>query len=135
MRPMIYVEIAGKRYPIRFSLAAMRAVTEKFGSIDKMGEAMSGGNNAETLEALAWVLGVMIRQGCEYKNLFDTASAPEKNDPVENGKYIPLSDECLAVALDVKDLPEMSQKITEAMRVGQSQEIETKKKGKNAETT
>lgn len=135
MRPMTYIEIAGKRYPIRFSLAAMRAVTEKFGSIDEMGKVMSGGNNAETLESLAWVLGVMIRQGCEYKNLFDTASVPDKNDPVEDGKYIPLSDESLAVALDVKDLPEMSQKITEAMRIGQTQEIETKKKGKNAETT
>lgn len=135
MRPMTYIEIAGKRYPLRFSLAAMRAVTEKFGSIDELGNVMSGKDNEKTLESIAWVLGIMIRQGCEYKNLFDSTCTPEKNDPVKDGKYIPLSDEYLAVAMDVTDLPEMSKKITEAMKIGQSQEIETKKQGKNAETT
>ena len=137
MRPMTYMEIAGKRYPMRFSLAAMRAVTEKYGSVDKMGDIMSGGNDVNTLDALAWIAGVLIRQGCEYKNIFETAASPEKDMPVEDGKYVPLSDEALAVALDVKDIGELSEKILEAMRVGQKKEINTETSGnrKNAEAT
>lgn len=135
MRPMTYIEIAGKRYPLRFSLAAMRAATEKFGSMDEMGKIVSGGNDEKTLESLAWILCVMIKQGCEYKNLFDSAGIAEENAPVKDGKYIPISIEHLAVALDVTDLTEISSKITEAMKIGNDQEIETKKQGKNAETT
>lgn len=137
MRPMTYIEIAGKRYPMRFSLAAMRAVTEKFGSMEAMGKAMGGDDTGQTLETMAWIIGMMVRQGCEYKNLFEAATDFPKDAPVENGKYMPISDEMLSVALDIKDLPELSAKITEAMSIGQDREIRAEQKGgkKNEEAT
>ena len=96
MDRITYVEIAGSKYPLSFSLGASKAFAKKFGSIDKMGEVMRGagdGVSMETLDAITYIMAVLIQQGVAYMNLFCKDLPPEKGARIENEKYVALTEE------------------------------------------
>ena len=82
------IEIGRKEYPMIMSLTATEQINKKFGSIEKMLEKM--GNQEEMGDTFAEVLELLIRQGCEYKNVFESDLPQEENAPVVYGKYIPI---------------------------------------------
>lgn len=139
MRPMTYVMIAGKRYPMRMSTAAVKAIVERFGSMEKMSESVKGAeeDTVGAMDTVVFLLAVLINQGCAYKNLFEPTIPPEDDAPIENGKYVPLTKEEIEVATDISDFKEMTQKIFEVISAGNKPQLETeqKSKGKNAKTT
>lgn len=134
----VYIDIAGKKYPMRFSLGVSKALSEKFGSLDLMMEAMQNKNQNETLNAIIWVIEAMIKQGCAYKNLFEADMPTPEDAPVKDGKYTPLTTEQLEIGIDFADLIEIKNNIFRTITGGSGVEVETKEKektGKNAETT
>lgn len=127
----VYIEVAGKEYPMRFSIAAAKAISEKFGSLDNLSEALSGAGEAETLDNVLWVVALLIQQGCAYKNLFEKDQPVPENAPVEKGKYVPLDKEQLEVGLDILSLAGMQDKIYQTVSAGQQQTVETQTDEKN----
>ena len=131
MSKTVYIEVAGKEYPMRFSIAAAEAISEKFGSLDKLSEALSGAGEADTLDNVLWVVALLIQQGCAYKNLFEKDQPVPENAPVEKGKYVPLDKEQLEVGLDILSLRDLQGKIYQTVGTGQRQTVETQTDKKN----
>lgn len=123
----VYINIAGKEYPMRFSLGASKALCEKFGSLNAMAGKISG-DKAEDFEAIAWIVALLIKQGCAYKNLFESEIPAPESAPVKDGKYIAISQEDLEIALEVKNLKEILEKIFATMGKGQKETIEVEMK-------
>lgn len=128
-----YLNIAGKEYPMRFSLGASIAMSKRYGSLTKMTEVLAGKDEAKTFEELAWITELLIKQGCAYKNLFEKDIPLPDNAPVEEGKYIPLTADAIEVGLSVMDMGELKDKIFTTVSGGKKTEINTETK--NAVTT
>lgn len=70
---MQYIELAGVKHPMVMSLAAAKALTEKFGGLDQMGKALAGeggedGGNSiiQTVDTLDTVLEILMKAGRVY---------------------------------------------------------------------
>ena len=126
MNRLSYMEIAGKNYPLSFSLGACKAIAKKFGSIEKMGEVLQdvSGIDESTIDDILYILSVLITQGCAYKNVFEKDFPAEENAPVEDGMYIPLSPEELEVAVGLMDTSEIIAAISGCMNKSQKTEID-----------
>ena len=127
----VYIEIAGKQYPMRFSVGASIAITKKFGSLQKMADNLKKGDDVDeekAFETIIWMAETLIRQGCAYKNLFESDLPIPENAPVKDGKYMPLTAENLEIALDMADMGEITKKIFAAIGSGNKKEIHTKEK-------
>ena len=127
----VYIEIAGKQYPMRFSVGASIAITKKFGSLQNMANNLKRGDDVDegkAFETIIWMAEVLIRQGCAYKNLFEPDLPLPENAPVKDGKYIPITAEDLEIALDMADMGEITQKIFAAIGSGNKKEIHAKEK-------
>lgn len=61
-----YIELAGQRYPLRFTLAAEERLSEYFGGMENMAAAFSNGNEAKTIFALDKVLTILLDAGRAY---------------------------------------------------------------------
>lgn len=140
----VYINLAGKEYPMRFSLGASKVIAAKFGSLKKMQENLTGGASEDkteekSLEVIAYLLAVLIKQGCAYKNIFEPNLPIPPNAPVKDGKFVGLEQEEIEVALDMADMETASKKIFEAIGTGNAREVNAKEKSenkrKNAETT
>ena len=134
MDRITYVEIAGSKYPLSFSLGASKAFAKKFGSIDKMGEVMRSagdGVNMETLDAITYIMAVLIQQGVAYMNLFCKDLPPEKGVRIEDGKHVALTEEELDVAVDLNNAGDLIAAITGAMNTSGKTELEVQSKEKN----
>ena len=126
-----YIEIAGKQYPMRFSVGASIAITKKFGTMQKMADNLKsedGVDEAKTFETIIWMTETLIRQGCAYKNLFESDLPIPEGAPVENGKYMPITAEKLEIGIDVADLGEITKKIFATIGSGERKEIQTQEK-------
>lgn len=135
----VYIEIGGKEYPLRFSIGASKAIAEKFGSFEEMTEKIKSDGNAEAIEAIVWIMALLVEQGCAYKNLFESDVPKPDNAPVKDGKYIPITKEYLEIGMDLSDMAEIKTKIFEALSGGKKRDIKSKVKDdgspKNAEAT
>lgn len=127
----VYIEIAGKQYPMRFSVGASIAITKKYGSLQNMANNLKRGDDVDeekAFETIIWMAETLIRQGCAYKNLFEPDLPLPENAPVKDGKYIPITAEDLEIALDMADMGEITQKIFAAIGSGNKKEIYAKEK-------
>lgn len=161
MERCIFVEIAGKQYPMSFSLGATKKIIGKFGSTQNMMKKLkkvqkpdnpenpgemkpdnpenqeeknmefSERDSLEALETISFILEVLIAQGCAYKNYFEKDLPAPVNAPVEDGKWIPLPKEALDIAIQVSDTKEIVEKITECVNQGSKKKVEAKAAGKN----
>lgn len=71
-----HITLAGHDYPMRFTLGAARRMTERFGDLSKMGEALSDGGTSEQLDALNFVLKVSINAGMAYNRMMGLEVPP-----------------------------------------------------------
>jgi hypothetical protein len=135
MDKTVYVEIAGKNYPMRFSLGAAKEINKKYGSLEKMQESLTSEEDA--IDVAAFLMELLIRQGCAYKNIFEKDMPIPDGAPVKNEEYIPLNTEQIMVSLELAELGTYKEKIYATVSRGQVQEVVTKEteKGKNADTT
>ncbi len=127
------IEIGRKEYPMIMSLTATEQINKKFGSIEKMLEKM--GNQEEMGDTFAEVLELLIRQGCEYKNVFESDLPQEENAPVVDGKYIPIEKEKILLGVERRRLGEITRKICYTAGLALKNEIagkDTSKKNEKA---
>lgn len=135
----VYLNVAGKAYPMRFSMGTNIRITERYGSLKGFQETILSENEGKALKEITWILKTLIDQGCAYKNLFEKDMPAPENAPVEDGKYVSLTEEELEIGLDLSGagIVEIKMKIFECFGIGNKQEVEEKKEKdeKNVETT
>ena len=132
MSRITFVTIAGKNYPMSFSLGASKKIIEKYGGAEKMKTALEKAKDAQKIDMITELLELLIAQGCAYKNYFEKDIPAPDNSPVVDGKWAPLPCEALEIAVGVYDVKELSDKILECVGNGSKKEIELKTEGKNA---
>ena len=131
MNRITYVKIAGKSYPMSFSLGASKKIIEKYGSAQKMQAAMKKSDDVEKLSIVTDMLALLIAQGCAYKNYFEKDIPTPDDAPIIDGKWTPLPAEVIEIALGVMDVAEVTQKIEECISIGSKKEVEGRPEGKN----
>lgn len=132
MSRITYVTIAGKEYPMSFSLGASKKIIEQYGSADKMKSSLEKAKDTQKIDMVTELLSLLIAQGCAYKNYFEKDIPTPKNAPVVEGKWTPLPREAIEIAVGVYDVEELSDKIMECIGKGSKKEVETRSEGKNA---
>ncbi len=83
------VTLAGREYPLRFSLRVVKACAEKYGSLDGMFEAIQGqGAGLEAVDACLWLMEAMLDAGYRY----DRANGLEPQAPPDGEALLDLLD-------------------------------------------
>lgn len=132
MNRVTYIELAGEKYPLVFSLGAAKKITEKYGEIDKIDEVLSLEHlDSETLGAISGILEILIRQGCEYKNRFEGHLPPEMGAHTEDGKYVPLTQEEIELCIGLYDGKAIDA-IAGAINASSKQELQVETKNETA---
>lgn len=148
MERCVFVEIAGKQYPMSFSLGATKKIIGKFGSTQNMMKELKATqgegpedqekniellerDSLEALETISFILEILIAQGCAYKNYFEKDLPVPVDAPVENGKWIPLPKEALDIAIQIADTKKIVEKISECVKQGSKKKVEAKAAEKN----
>lgn len=132
MSRITFVTIAGKNYPMSFSLGASKKIIEKYGGAEKMKNSLKKAKDAQKIDMVTEMLELLIAQGCAYKNYFEKDIPVPENSPVVDGKWTPIPREALEIAVGVYDVEELSNKILECVGKGSKKEVETISEGKNA---
>jgi hypothetical protein len=118
------IRINGKEYLLCFSTRVMRDCTERYGGIEKIGEALSGGDTVKMLDECFWLLAQMMAAGAKYAAM-EGLPNPE-----------PLGCDDLYDLCSVDDMLDMKAHIMETISEGCRREIEVEtEQGKNAQTT
>lgn len=78
----VEIPIRGTAYPMCFSLRVVKACGEKFGGLDGLDTALTGGGDAlEALNNCIWLLSQMLDAGARYDRANGTeAAAPPDED-------------------------------------------------------
>lgn len=116
------IEIGGKAHLLCFSARVVRAVTERYGGMENIDEALSTENPVKALDEAVWLLATMMDGGARYARQNEITTAPALT-----------ADELLDV-LDIGDFAKMRAKIAETITKGKETHVEADP-GKNAETT
>lgn len=120
-----YIDIAGTKYPMSFSLAAAKAFKNKFGSLKGMFDAMNEADDIfDQLDAIIYVLATLIMQGCEYMNLFCKNIPHEDGTCFDGERYVPMPIELIEVAVGINNMGDVSNAIIEAINGSSKNEIE-----------
>lgn len=136
MSRLTYVKIAGKNYPMSFSLGASKKLIEKFGGVERIqAELSKPGKDLEKLDLVIYVLSLLISQGCAYKNYFEKDMPVPEDSPVIDGKWTPIPQEVLEIAVQMQDMGELTEKISACISRSNKKEVEAKPAGKNAKAT
>lgn len=134
MGRIVYIDIAGKSYPMSFSLGASKKIIGKYGSAEKMKAAMEKAKDVDKIEVVTEMIELLTAQGCAYMNYFEKDMPKPDNAPVVDGKWTPLPREVVEIAVGISEVEELVEKITECIDGGSRKEVETRTEGKNAES-
>lgn len=128
-----YLKLAGKNYPLSFSLGASKRIAQKYGSINKIEEKLTFEElTEETIDVITDLVELLINQGCAYKNVFEKNLPAEKDAPIVDGKYIPLSREEIEIVIGFDDFDNIIEAIMRCVNSSAKTEIEVET-GKNSE--
>lgn len=116
------IEIGGKAHLLCFSARVVRAVTERYGGMERIDTALSADDPLKALDEAVWLLSTMMDGGARYAKLNGLETAP------------PLTADELLDVMDLSDFGQLRTKITEAVVSGRETHVEADP-GKNAETT
>ena len=122
MNRITEIEIAGKNYPLNFSVKAAKEVSKRYGDISNIGDAFTDKPMDEMMDEANWILSLLIEQGIAYKKIVDG----------EEIKGI-TSDE-LEVVMGVADFANLKDTLFESMMAGMEREVEVEVAPKNAKT-
>ena len=124
MDRLTYINVAGKNYPMSFSLQAMKILAKKSGSVgNAISKITDKELDADTIDMITEVLEMLITQGCAYKNYFEKDLPTKEDDPVIDGKWTPLPKEVLEIGLQLRDMDAVAKAIEECVDIGQEKEV------------
>lgn len=130
MKKTVYLNLAGKNYPLNFSLGACKVIAKELGGIEKLEGLADGGLSEETIDKIVMVLQVLIAQGCAYKNMFeiDAGMPIDVEHPAtgEDGRFKALKKEELEMVVGFEDISAIITAINECVTGSAKTEIETK---------
>lgn len=111
---MTKITIAGKEYPVVFSLSVARALTKKYGDLDvisKVGDESTPID--DKIDLSIFMLQKLITSGVTYQRM--------------NGEPAPdaPSEEELACLITIQEIPEITKKFYEAFKMKRTVEIES----------
>ena len=136
MNRITYIKIAGKSYPMSFSLGASKKIVEKYGSAEKMKSSLAKAKDAEKIDIVIDMMDLLISQGCAYKNYFEKDNSWHRNDArIVEGKWTGSAKEAMEIAIGIYDINDMADKIMECIGTGSNKEVEAKPEGKNMQAT
>ena len=116
MDRLTYINVAGKNYPMSFSLQAMKILAKKSGSVgNAISKITDKELDADTIDMITEVLEMLITQGCAYKNYFEKDLPTKEDDPVIDGKWTPLPKEVLEIGLQLRDMDAVAKAIEECV--------------------
>lgn len=116
------IKIGGKAHLLCFSARVVRAVTERYGGMENIDEALSTEDTVKALDEAVWLLAAMMDGGARYAKINGLETEP------------PLTADELLDVMDLNDFGQLRTKITEAVVFGRETHVEADP-GKNAETT
>ena len=123
------IDICGKEYLFCFSARVVRAVTERYGGMEHLDDALSGKagtdadpNAAKALDEAVWLLATMMDGGARYA----------KHNGLDNPPALTAED--LLDVLEISDFARLREKIAETITNGKEPHVEADPP-KNAETT
>lgn len=116
------IEIGGKAHLLCFSARVVRAVTERYGGMEHIDEALSTEEPVKALDEAVWLLAAMMDGGARYAKMSGLETPP------------PLTADELLDVLDIGDFAALREKIAETVTNGTTRHVEADP-GKNAETT
>lgn len=116
------IEIGGKAHLLCFSARVVRAVTERYGGLEHIDEALSTEEPVKALDEAVWLLAAMMDGGARYAKMSGLETPP------------PLTADELLDVMDLNDFGQLRTKIAEAVVSGRETHVEADP-GKNAETT
>lgn len=61
-----YIELCGEKHPLCFSLSATEDIIEEFGSVEAMGDIITGNDMLPRIRAVDTVLTILLRAGRAY---------------------------------------------------------------------
>lgn len=114
------IEIAGKQYPVNFSMKAAKKFIERYGSVEDVWRKINEMNQMEKLDEVNWILALLIEQGCAYMKL------------MEGRDILPPEPDELEILLGIVDFAKMSDVIQAAILAGAAPEVEVELKKKAA---
>nr|DAV23294.1 MAG TPA: tail assembly chaperone protein [Caudoviricetes sp.] len=127
-----YVNIAGKNYPMSFSLGAAKRIISKFGSVEKLMKSLEKkGDDFQKIDIAVDLLETLISQGCAYKNYFEKDLPFPLDAPIEDGKWIPIPKEAIEIMIEIYDLEEIMKKLMECIKNGSKKKVELQPDKKN----
>lgn len=114
---LAYIELFGKKQPLAMSVGVIKAITERYGGVDKIESALS--DKTKALDEALWLLSVMNKGAVSYckKSGIDCPKAFSLDD---------IYDLC-----DMNDLKGLVGKIKDSIAETSTPAVEVK----NAETT
>lgn len=117
----VTIPLWGREYPMCFSLRVVQACGERFGGLEGLDEALTGGGDTmRALDNSIWLLARLLEGGYRY----DRAEGREAMEPP--------STEDLLDRFGVDDLGELQQNMMAAMVAGSQRTVEAEP-GKNGE--
>lgn len=116
------IEIAGKLYPLNFSMCVAQAMAERYGCVEDVWNYIGKKSYQEMMKEFIWILSLLIEQGCKYRQLMDGESIE------------PLSFEKLEICMSVSEILRCRDVIMQTMVDAMSTEVEVEQIKKKAET-
>lgn len=136
MAKLTYIDIAGKKYPMSFSLGASKRIAGmKGGTKELMDFLNSAGNDDKKIDIFIEILEILIAQGCAYKNYFEKDLPVPNNAPVKDGTWIPLTWNELAAVIEPGETERIGYKIKECIEKSQKKDVTAKSTSKNTRAT
>lgn len=127
MGKISYVKIAGKNYPMSFSLGVTKKLISEYGSVEKMKAKLSKpGKEEEKMDAVVDMLAILIAQGCAYKNFFESELPAPDDAPIIDGKWTALPREAIEISVDIFEVEGMVNAIMQCIDGGSKKEVEGK---------
>ncbi|HHX36603.1 MAG TPA: hypothetical protein GX717_01320 [Clostridiaceae bacterium] len=117
------IEIAGKKYPLNFSVKAAKEVAKRYGDISNIGDAFTDKTMDEMMDEANWILALLIEQGVAYKKIVDGEDIKA------------LTKDELEIVMGVVDFADLKDTLLSAMTAGMKREVEVEPDPKNAEAT
>ncbi|MBR5816984.1 MAG: hypothetical protein IKY38_06115 [Anaerotignum sp.] len=119
------IEVNGNEYLLCFSLRAVRACTERYGSVEKIFDALNDKSEVKQLDESLWLLATMMDCGARYA----------KEEGIENPS--PLDVDALYDTIDLADMFKIKTAVVDTIASGNDRNVETepdkKKKEKAAQ--
>lgn len=105
------IELGGCEYRLLFSTKALNEIVKRFGSLEDMSKKLEKDSIAEQLEAVVWLLTLLINQGIAAANIVDgtTLSA--------------ISEDYVSIMTSPADLADYKDAITAAITKGASRKV------------